>query len=85
MDAERDYVRIAIGGRTHLLRATMDSFAARLPEGAFVRVHRSTLVRCDQIVAMRHEGAGVWSAVLQDGSLARVGRSYLTSVQAMVA
>lgn len=84
VDAERDYVRIALGGRTHLLRTTMDSFAARLPEALFLRLHRSTLVRRDQIAGLRHEGGGVWSVTLPDGSLARIGRSYLAAVHALV-
>ena len=61
----------------------MDSFAARLPEAMFLRVHRSTLVRRDQVASLKHEGGGVWSVVLTNGSLARIGRSYLAAVQAI--
>ena len=75
--AERDYVRIEVDGRSHLLRATMDEIAAKLGSLPFLRIHRSTIVRRDLVTSLRHEGSGVWSAVMADGTPARIGRSYL--------
>jgi two-component system response regulator AlgR len=75
--AERDYVRIEIDGRSHLLRATMDEIAAKLRSLPFLRIHRSTIVRRDLVTSLRHEGSGVWSAVMASGAPARIGRSYL--------
>ncbi|GGI88304.1 DNA-binding response regulator [Polymorphobacter multimanifer] len=75
--AERDYVRIEIDGRSHLLRATMDEIAAKLGSLPFLRIHRSTIVRRDLVTGLRHEGSGVWSAVMANGAPARIGRSYL--------
>lgn len=64
VEAERDYVRLRIDGRSHLLRVTMDAIAARLPPPLFQRIHRSTIVRRDLINCLRHEGGGVWAVVL---------------------
>lgn len=81
VEAERDYVRLHVTGRSHLLRETMDRFQSRLPQKDFLRVHRSTIVRRDLISGLRHEGSGVWSALLHDGATQRIGRSYLDAVR----
>lgn len=83
--AERDYVRIEVDGRSHLLRATMDEIAAKLRSLPFLRVHRSTIVRRDLVTALRHEGSGVWSAVMAHGDPARIGRSYLDLTRSALA
>ena len=79
--AERDYVRLEIDGRSHLLRATMDEIIVKLDPAAFLRIHRSTIVRRDLLTGLRHEGGGVWSAVLASGDAGRIGRSYLQRVR----
>ncbi len=81
VEAERDYVRLHVDGRSHLLRETMENIAARLPPPRFQRIHRSTIVRRDRIGGLRHEGGGVWSVVLSDGTTLRIGRSYLDEVR----
>lgn len=83
--AERDYVRIEVDGRSHLLRATMDEIAAKLRSLPFLRVHRSTIVRRDLVTGLRHEGSGVWSAVMAHGDPARIGRSYLDLTRSTLA
>lgn len=79
--AERDYVRLYIDGRSHLLRATMDDMHAKLDPATFLRLHRSTIVRRDLVTGLRHEGGGVWSAVIASGDAERIGRSYLERVR----
>lgn len=83
--AERDYVRLDVDGRSHLLRMTMDDMVDRLDPAAFLRVHRSTILRRDRVTGLRHEGGGVWSAVLAGGEAERIGRSYLDRVRAGLA
>ncbi len=81
IEAERDYVRLHVEGRSHLLRETMDKIATRLPAPLFRRIHRSTIVRRDLVAGLRHEGGGVWSIVLPDGTTLRIGRSYLNDMR----
>ena len=81
VEAERDYVRLHVGGRSHLLRETMENISARLPPPLFQRVHRSTIVRRDLTTGLRHEGGGIWSVILADGTTLRIGRSYLDAVR----
>lgn len=83
IDAERDYVRLHVGGASHLLLETIGSLEQRLDPARFIRVHRSTILRRDTITGLRHEGLGVWSAEVAHGEPVRIGRTHLKSVKAM--
>ena len=81
VEAERDYVRIHANGRGYLLRETMECISERLPAKAFLRLHRSAIIRRDAITGLQHEGDGVWSALISGGQSMRIGRSYLAKVR----
>jgi two-component system response regulator AlgR len=83
IDAERDYVRLHIGGSSYLLLQTIAGLEARLDPERFIRIHRSCILRRDGIRGLRHEGLGVWSVELADGEALRIGRTYLAKVKAM--
>lgn len=91
IDAERDYVRLHVGnpgeegdaGRSYLLLQTIAGLEERLDPEEFIRIHRSTILRKDNIRGLRHDGLGVWSAELQNGEALRIGRTYLSKVKAM--
>lgn len=91
IDAERDYVRLHVGdpdhpedgARSYLLLQTIAGLEARLDPEQFIRIHRSTILRRDNIRGLRHDGLGVWSAELQNGDALRIGRTYLSKVKAM--
>ena len=87
IDAERDYVRLHVGGedtqRSYLLLQTIAGLESRLDPEQFIRIHRSTILRRDNIRGLRHDGLGVWSVELQNGKALRIGRTYLARVKAM--
>jgi len=95
IDAERDYVRLHVaaagdeaneggeGTRTYLLLQTIAGLEARLDPDKFIRIHRSTILRRDNIRGLRHDGLGVWSAELMNGEALRIGRTYLAKVKKM--
>lgn len=83
IDAERDYVRLHVGERSYLMLQTVSGLEARLDPERFIRLHRSTILRRDRITGLRHDGLGVWSAELADGSGVRIGRTYLARAKAM--
>ena len=88
IDAERDYVRLHVGqktgmGRSYLLLQTVSGLETRLDPQHFIRLHRSTILRRDRIVGLRHDGLGVWSVELDDGTMVRIGRTYLSRAKAM--
>ncbi len=84
VDAERDYMALQVGAKRFLLHMTFAELERRLDPARFIRLHRSTLVRRDHIARLRHDGLGVWYAVLGDDSEVRIGRTYLPGVKAMV-
>ncbi|MEL6540460.1 MAG: LytTR family DNA-binding domain-containing protein [Pseudomonadota bacterium] len=95
IDAERDYVRLHVappgdeaneggeGSRTYLLLQTIAGLESRLDPDRFIRIHRSTILRRDNIRGLRHDGLGVWSAELMNGEALRIGRTYLAKVKKM--
>ncbi len=87
IDAERDYVRLHVGegdaARTYLLLQTIAGLEERLDPAKFIRIHRSTILRKDRIIGLRHDGLGVWSVELDEGEALRIGRTYLPKVKAM--
>lgn len=83
IDAERDYVRLHVGQASYLLLQTIAGLEARLDPDRFIRIHRSVILRRDQIRGLRHEGLGVWCVELEDGTSLRIGRTYLRKVKAM--
>lgn len=84
-EAERDYVRVVSRGRTFLIHETMGAIERRLDPATFIRLHRSTIVRSATIERVRHDGLGVWTAVLAGGFEQRISRSYVADVRRLVA
>jgi DNA-binding LytR/AlgR family response regulator len=66
--ARDKYTELVVDGRELLLRESLDTLEERLGN-AFVRVHRSALVRCDAIRAL-----APGKAILADGSDVEVSR-----------
>ena len=85
LSAERDYVRLHLSSRSYLMHGTLTAFEKRLERSDFVRLHRSELVRCAAVSGVAHVGGGSWIAHLRDGSVVRIGRSYLESVRQALA
>jgi len=88
IDAERDYVRLHVSqgdgqSRSYLLLQTIAGLEAKLDPAEFIRIHRSTILRKENIRGLRHDGLGAWSAELDDGEALRIGRTYLPKVKAM--
>jgi len=83
IDAMRDYMSLQIGSRNFLLHQTLGDLERRLDPAKFIRVHRSTIVRRDFIAKLRHDGLGIWYAILANGADVRIGRSYLAAVKAL--
>ena len=83
IDAERDYVRLHVADRTYLLLQTIAGLEKRLDPAEFIRIHRSTILRRENIRGLKHDGLGVWSVELANGDAMRIGRTYLPKVKAM--
>jgi two-component system, LytTR family, response regulator len=80
--ARSNYVEVAVGGTTYLLRETMMGFASRLDPAQFVRIHRSRIVRIDMIEQVEPYGAAQYWLRLRNGHAMKSGRSYRNNVRA---
>jgi two-component system LytT family response regulator len=68
VEAEGNYVRIAVRGETHLIRETMTRMAAKLSGAPFIRVHRSRLVNLRFVKEIQAWAGNQQSTVvMQDG------------------
>ena len=76
------YVEVhAVDGQTHLHRALLGEIEGRLDPAAFVRIHRSHLVRLDAVVELLQDPHGAYTAVLDDATMLKVSRSYRGRLQ----
>jgi two-component system LytT family response regulator len=73
IEAADYYARIWVGGRSWLLRESLDALEQRVSSHGFVRVHRGALVRVGGIRAVRSDADGV-VAVLASGAHVPVSR-----------
>jgi DNA-binding LytR/AlgR family response regulator len=78
--AERDYVRIHSGPKSWLIRQSIGGLEEKLDPDEFLRVHRSSLVRRDRIVRIRH-AAGRGAVVLSTGAEIPVSRRHMSAVK----
>lgn len=81
VEAERDYMRLYLHGRSFLVHQSMRSLERQLPESLFVRVHRSTIVRRDCIAEVRRKGRKRY-VILQDGTQLPIGPRYADRITA---
>jgi two-component system LytT family response regulator len=84
IEAERNYIRLHVGGRTHLLRENLSRIESALDPAAFCRIHRSTIVNVDRIQAVESLFGGEYLVVLHDGTRLTSGRSYRRNVHAIM-
>ncbi len=78
--ASKDYVELHTQRSTHLLRDTMTSMAQRLDHKQFMRIHRSRIVRVDQIRELIPLDNGEHRIKLHDGSEHRSSRTYANAL-----
>lgn len=85
IEAERDYMRLHSSGRSYLIHDTISALARRLDPQAFLRIHRSVIVRRDRIVRRGRDGGGAGSVTLANGTLLPVGRTYAAALRDIAA
>lgn len=84
IEAERDYMRLHLEGRSFLILETISALEAKLDPAMFLRVHRGAIVRREAVRRLTHDGQGNWAAELADGTSVRIGRSYLAAAKAAI-
>jgi LytTr DNA-binding domain len=81
VEAAGNYVEFHTAGRTHLVRATLAAWEARLTARGFVRVHRSRLVNRANITAIKPTAAGDVEITLKDGRTIPGSRRYRDALE----
>ena len=76
IEAEGDYMKFHVAGRTHLMRETMVHLEASLDPKRFIRIHRSTIVNIDRVQKLSPLFAGDYAVVLRDGTKLKLSRGY---------
>jgi two-component system LytT family response regulator len=84
IEAEGDYVKFHVAGRTHLMRSTMASLEERLDPARFIRIHRSTIVNADRLRKLSPSFEGEYAVVLHDGTKLRLSRGYQDRIKALL-
>lgn len=74
IEAEESYVRLHLADGAHLVRRSMSAMEAELPADRFARIHRSTIVNLDRVVALEPLFQGDCNVVLADGTRLRMSR-----------
>lgn len=76
IEADRDYMRLCLAGRSYLVHEAMQSLLGRLPPGRFVRIHRSAAVNRNFVRDIRRKGRRKY-LVMQDGTEITIGPSFV--------
>ena len=72
--ASGSYAELHVGGDTFVIRERMQTLEERLDPETFFRIHRSTIVRLDQIDSLLFSGGGDYALKLRDGRQLKVSR-----------
>jgi two-component system, LytTR family, response regulator len=78
IEADRNYLAVHCGGKTHTLRATLDSIESTLDPKLFARINRGSLVRLDAIRELLPWFHGEYKVVLHNGTELRWSHRYVS-------
>lgn len=75
-ETDGNYMRLHVGGGSHLIRMTAAAIEPQLDSRAFIRIHRRYIVNVDRIVEVQPWFAGDAIVVLRNGAKLRLSRTY---------
>jgi len=84
IDSAENYLQLHVGDRAHLARGTLKEAEEELDPKLFVRIHRSTIVAIDRVVAVRRHESGVHVVHLRSGAKLRSSRQYADRVRQLL-
>lgn len=82
IEADGDYAALHVDGQRHLLRESLHELSRRLDPSRFLRVHRSAIVRVDQVVELQPRSNRDAVLRLRDGTTLRASRTYIAPLMA---
>jgi two-component system LytT family response regulator len=75
ISADNYYSKLQVGGKSHLLRISMNELEEKLDPKRFMRIHRSTIINFDRIKELHQNPNGEYIVVLKNGTQLRLSRS----------
>jgi two-component system LytT family response regulator len=84
IESSGNYVSLHAGGETHLLRETMSALEAKLDPARFIRIHRTAIVRIDQIKELHPLFHGEYEVALRDDTRLTLSRGYRDRLQGLL-
>jgi two-component system LytT family response regulator len=84
VEAAGNYVRLRVGGQSHLLSETLSCMESRLDPRKFLRIHRSRIVNVERIKLLRPLFHGEYEIVLKDGTQLTSGRAYREQIRELL-
>lgn len=76
IEAQGNYAEIHINADTHLIRESLNTLESRLESTAFLRIHRSAIVRLNRIASVSSLPNRDCEVTLRNGTSLRVSRTY---------
>jgi two-component system LytT family response regulator len=76
IEAQDYYAEIHAGGRTYLVRQSLQKLAAALDSGRFVRIHRKTIVNVTRVKELEPMFHGEYVVFLHDGTRLKLSRTF---------
>lgn len=85
IEAQGNYMQLHTGARQILYRASMARLEQHLDPSVFLRIHRSTIIRKDQIASIYTTGDSHYKIVLRCGDEVLISERYITAVKEVLA
>ncbi len=79
--ASGPYAELHANGRTHVIRERMQALEERLDPARFFRIHRSAIVRLDQIETLLRDPGGDYGVRLKSGVTLSVSRNRIEQLE----
>ncbi len=76
IDADGNYVRLHVAGKSHLVRDKMKAIEERLDPARFIRVHRSAILNVDRIATLEPYFHGEYVVTMRDGARVTSSRTH---------
>lgn len=83
VEAQRDFVKVSVSGKLHLVRESLRQFEQRLDPATFLRIHRSFLVNVNHVVKVSMGRSGESTLWMTDGAkvpASRASRAHLAAL-----
>src|SRR3984885_2179086 len=76
-EADRNYLKLHMGGHTYTVRGTIEGIEKKLDSDRFLRINRSSLIRIDFIRELQKWTHGEYRIIMQSGHMLMWTRRYL--------